>query len=98
MALRNDVAKIEQRYLFDMVDIPDNDILEIGCGEGRLTWQYADKARSVVAIDVELDRLQEGLAARPNHLKSKVDILAGSAIVMPFASSTFDHVIFAWSF
>lgn len=98
MALRNDVAKIEQRYLFDMLDVTDSDILEIGCGEGRLTWQYAEFTQSVIAIDVEFDRLKEGLAVRPENLKSTVEMLAGSAIVLPFANQTFDHVIFAWSF
>ena len=26
-------------------------VLEIGCGDGRLTWRYADRAAHVVAID-----------------------------------------------
>ncbi len=98
MALRNDVAKIEQHYLLDMLDVTDSDILEIGCGEGRLTWQYADLAHSVIAIDVEFDRLKEGLAVRPENLESTVAMLAGSAIVLPFANQSFDHVILAWSF
>ena len=98
MAIRTDTAKIERQYLRDMVDVTDKRILEIGCGSGRLTWQYADDAYHVVGIDVELEDLQAGLASRPQHLSSKVDLMAGSAIVLPFASSTFDHVIFAWSF
>lgn len=98
MAMRTDVAKIEQRYLLDMLDVQDKRILEIGCGEGRLTWQYADKAKHVTAIDVEIDRLQEGLIARPTNLHDKVEFISGSAIVLPFANDSFDHVIFAWSF
>ena len=98
MALRSDTAKTERRYLLDMVDVADKRILEIGCGDGRMTWLYADDAAQVVAIDVELDDLQSGLTSRPEHLTDKVDFIAGSAIVLPFASASFDHVIFAWSF
>ena len=98
MAIRNDTAKIERRYLFDMVDVTDQRILEIGCGDGRLTWQYANDTRHVVAIDVDLEELKEAHTARPDHLKNTVDFLAGSAIILPFASGSFDHVIFAWSF
>jgi len=32
MAMRMDTAKLEQRYLLDMLDVQDNRILEIGCG------------------------------------------------------------------
>lgn len=98
MATRTDVARIEQHYLKDMVDVTGKRILEIGCGDGRLTWQYADDACHVMGIDVDLDLLQAGLASRPAHLSRIVDFMAGSAIVMPFAPSAFDHVIFAWSF
>jgi len=98
MAFRTDVAKIERQYLLDMVDVADQQILEIGCGDGRMTWQYTDDARHVVGMDVELAGLQTGLGARPVHLSQIIDFMAGSAILMPFASASFDHVIFAWSF
>ena len=45
MALRSDVAKHERQYILDMVDVADQQILEIGCGDGRMTWQYTDDAR-----------------------------------------------------
>lgn len=98
MPLRIDVAKTEQRYLLDMIDVTDKHILEIGCGDGRLTWRYADTARHVVCIDVDLEELQTALSKRDETLSKTVDFMAGSAIVMPFAANTFDHVIFAWSF
>lgn len=98
MALRIDVAKTEQHYLLDMIDVTDKHILEIGCGDGRLTWRYAGSARHVVGIDVNLDELHTALSKRNEALSKTVDFMAASAIVMPFAANTFDHVIFAWSF
>lgn len=98
MAMRMDTAKLEQRYLLDMLDVEDSRILEIGCGTGRMTKLYADGARHVVGIDVGVDDLKEATATLPDHLTQTVDFMAGSAIVMPFAASSFDHVVFAWSF
>ncbi len=98
MAMRMDTAKLEQRYLLDMLDVEGNRILEIGCGTGRMTKLYADDARYVVGIDVGVDDLNEARQSLPDHLTQSVDFMAGSAIVMPFASSSFDHVVFAWSF
>ena len=98
MAQRSDVSGIEQHYLLDMIDVAGKRILEIGCGDGRLTWQYAEQAQHVVAIDVDELELQAARSNRPDQLQNTVDFMAGSAIVMPFAPAIFDHVIFAWSF
>ena len=98
MAMRADTAKLERQYLHDMRDIEGRTILEIGSGEGRMTWLYADHARHVVGIDVVVNELQQGMIDRPEHLINTVDFMAGSAIIMPFASASFDHVVFAWSF
>ena len=52
MAIRGDVAGIEKQYLLDMLPLEGGRVLEIGCGDGRLTWQYAELADRVVGIDV----------------------------------------------
>jgi ubiquinone/menaquinone biosynthesis C-methylase UbiE len=98
MAMRKDTAQIERRYLLDMMDIEGKRILEIGCGDGRMTRLYADDAHHVVAIDVGLDELKQALETSPEQLTNTVDFMAGSAIMMPFATGSFDHVVFAWSF
>jgi len=33
------------------VDFSGKDVLEIGCGNGRVTWCYADSVASVLAVD-----------------------------------------------
>ena len=97
MAMRMDTAKLEQHYLLDMLEVEDHCILEIGCGSGRMTRLYADGARHVVGIDVIVDDLKQALETRPEHLTNTVDFMAGSAMIIPFASDSFDHVVFAWS-
>ena len=53
MSFQKDSDRNEIKYLNKFVDLKDKRVLEIGCGEGRLTWQYARNARSVVAVDLD---------------------------------------------
>lgn len=49
--IRTDPEGNEIDALFDLVEIDGREVLEIGCGDGRLTWRYADRAAHVTAID-----------------------------------------------
>jgi hypothetical protein len=40
-------------------------VLEIGSGDGRLTWRYADKVARVVAIEPDVDKHKLALSNRP---------------------------------
>ena len=51
MAIRTDPENNETRALFDMANFAGQDVLEIGCGDGRLIWRYANRAAHVTAID-----------------------------------------------
>ena len=46
-----DPEGVENRIIHELVDFKDNDVFEIGCGEGRMTWLYANEAASVLAFD-----------------------------------------------
>jgi len=98
MPIHIDTTGIEQRYLLDMVNVAHGRTLEIGCGDGRMTWQYANHAQRIIGIDVTLDDLYTASDKCPPDIKDKISFLAGSAIRLPFAKTTFDHVLFAWSF
>jgi len=42
MAVRTDPEGNETLALFDLVQLDGREVLEIGCGDGRLTRRYAD--------------------------------------------------------
>lgn len=98
MGIRSDVGGIERQYLLDMLEGEGARVLEIGCGDGRLTWHFADLARSVVAFDVTPDTLDEALRQRPMQLADKVSFLEASGIHLPFKSGSFDQALFTLSF
>lgn len=45
------------QFFVDNVDPPD-DVLDIGCGNGFLTYDIAKKARSITAIDLNKDNIE----------------------------------------
>ena len=49
MAVRVDPEGNEIRALFDLVNRTGRDVLEVVCGDGRLTWRYADNVSHVRA-------------------------------------------------
>ena len=52
MAIRGDSAGLEKHYLLDMLGGDAGRILEIGCGDGRLTRKYVETAMQAVGIDL----------------------------------------------
>jgi len=51
LTIRIDPEGDETEALFDLVELAGLEVLEIGCGDGRLTERYADRAGHITAID-----------------------------------------------
>ena len=85
----------ELRYVQDYADLAGRRVLEIGVGEGRLTWRYAPVARRVVGIDPDIARIKDALHDRPPALP--VDLLIARAESLPFPREVFDRALLAWS-
>jgi ubiquinone/menaquinone biosynthesis C-methylase UbiE len=95
--MERDPEQMEPRYLHEYADMAGKRVLEIGCGEGRLTWRYAATAGQVVAIDPDGDRLNMAVQDRPPDLLSKVLLVRGEAETLPFAGAGFERIILSWS-
>jgi ubiquinone/menaquinone biosynthesis C-methylase UbiE len=98
MTLQKDPERNESRYLHRFAELTDKRVLEIGCGEGRLTWQYAKSTKSTVAIDLDADGLRVALYDRPADLAQRIQFARAQSENLPFSKETFDLAVFAWSF
>ena len=47
MTFQKDAEKHERKALHKLVDFKNQRVLEVGCGEGRLTWEYAYLAQQL---------------------------------------------------
>jgi cyclopropane fatty-acyl-phospholipid synthase-like methyltransferase len=98
VTITTDPENSETNALFEMVDLGGQHVLEIGCGDGRFTWRYADKAARVTAIDPSASQIAVAREQMPARLRDRVELQA--AAFEDFAagtSSRFDVVILSWS-
>jgi ubiquinone/menaquinone biosynthesis C-methylase UbiE len=97
MTLQRDPERNEIKALQRAAEFEHTRVLEVGCGEGRLTWRYAAKASQVVAIDNDLDGLRIARIDRPQALAKSVHLAGASARNLPFPREKFDLAVFSWS-
>ena len=72
MTVQKDPERNESRILHQFGDFGNKRVMEIGCGEGRLTWQYAKETRVTVGIDLDANALRVATFDRPSDLETKV--------------------------
>jgi ubiquinone/menaquinone biosynthesis C-methylase UbiE len=83
-----------------LAGVPELDgarVLEIGAGDGRLTWQYAARAGSVVGVDTDGEAIADLMEDRAPGLRSRVSALVADSQFLPFAAERFDAAVLAWS-
>lgn len=94
---RKDPEGNETKHLQKFVDVTGKRVLEIGCGEGRLTWRYASASNRTVGLDPDKDAIRVATIDRPSDLVNKVHFANAHAENIPFSKETFDIAILAWS-
>ena len=94
---QKDPENFERKKLLDFANFADSHVLEIGCGEGRLTWKYASASARTVGLDPDFDSLRIARADRPADLHGRVDLLCVSAYHLPLPKEKFDIAVLAWS-
>ncbi len=99
MAVSVDPENNEARALFDMVNLDGQYVLEIGCGDGRLTWRYADRAAHITAIDPVAKQITLAREHLPGQLQDRIEFHSSAFEDFAAASapSIFDIVILSWS-
>jgi 2-polyprenyl-3-methyl-5-hydroxy-6-metoxy-1,4-benzoquinol methylase len=72
-------------------------VLELGCGDGRLTFRYARETKSVLAVDPDAESIATAMASRPPELADRVTFMAAGAAEVAGRPRRFDLALFAWS-
>lgn len=98
MTFLKDPEHNETNHLLKYADFSGRQILEVGCGEGRLTWRYAAKPAMTIGIDPDRNALRVANFDHPADLENRVHFSNAQAERLPFRKETFDTAILAWSF
>lgn len=72
-------------------------VLEMGCGEGRLTKGIAAEAAHVLAFDPDAASVAAARTALPAALSDRVTFQAASAAAIEVDRGSFDLVVFSWA-
>jgi ubiquinone/menaquinone biosynthesis C-methylase UbiE len=97
MSLQKDPENLEGKTLQRLLDVQGKRILEVGCGEARLTFKYASASALTIGFDPDHSALRIARADCPPDLHRHVHFAGASATHIPFSKETFDIAILAWS-
>ncbi|HSL46633.1 MAG TPA: class I SAM-dependent methyltransferase [Anaerolineales bacterium] len=97
MTIQKDPERNESKYLHQFVDFNNKRVLEIGCGEGRMTWQYARATQRTIGVDPDRDSLRIAQVDRPHDLENKIRFTCADSEYLPFTKEAFDIAVLAWS-
>jgi len=90
--MERDIKNMEIPTIERFVDLHDKKVLEIGCGDGRISASLAGKSREYTAIDPDI----QSIATAVKTIKG-IDFRVGSGENLEFADSSFDVVLFTLS-
>ena len=72
-------------------------VLELGCGDGRLTLGIAADAASVLAFDPDAEAVEKARRFLPAELAGRVTYQVASGREIEIEPLSFDLVVFSWS-
>lgn len=97
MTYRIDPEKNEIKALKQVTDWRNKRVLEIGCGNGRLTRRLARLGAHIQAIDPNADLIKQAREALPNAYAGRIRFDVGKSTKLSHPNEVFDVVLFAWS-
>lgn len=87
-----DEQQLTRQKLMDHAEFNGANVLEIGCGPGRVTAMYAHAPALTIGIEPDAD-----CAAKASHTVPAAGFACASGMALPFADNTFDIALFTLS-
>jgi ubiquinone/menaquinone biosynthesis C-methylase UbiE len=96
MTIRDDPEGMEIRTLMKHVPLNGKEVLEVGCGEGRLTYKYYARAKRVLAIDPLASSIRRAKHFAPKGAHAP-EFRVGRGEKLALRDESFDVAFFSWS-
>ena len=97
MGVLLDPEQEETRVVHDLIDFAEKDVLDVGCGDGRMTWRFARQTRSLLGIDPVAESIETARAATPDELRAKVRFEVADITMAELPRAAFDVIVISWS-
>ena len=88
---------VELATIRELVDLKGLHVVEIGCGDGRMTFGCAEEAASVLAFDSDEELVRKARASTPRALRDRIRFEVGDATEIELPAAEFDLALFSWS-
>jgi 2-polyprenyl-3-methyl-5-hydroxy-6-metoxy-1,4-benzoquinol methylase len=92
-----DPEEVHLAALRRLCDFRGHRVLELGCGDGRLTLGIAPDAASVLAFDPDAEAVERARQLLPAELAERVAYRVASGKEIELEPLSFDLVVFSWS-
>ncbi len=83
--------------LHRLTDFRGQNVLELGCGDGRLTVGIAADAASVLAFDPDAEAVDKARRSLSPELDESVAYRVAAGDAIEVEPHSFDLVVFSWS-
>ena len=80
-----------------LADFAGKTVLELGCGDGRLTVGIAPDAARVLAFDPDAEAVDRARRELPAELRDRVEYRVASGREVDVEPRSFDLALFSWS-
>jgi len=94
---RRDQAGTETSAIASLVPLDGGRVLEVGCGEGRLTLFAADVAARVYAFDPNSERVAQARSSLSRAQARRVQLAVHEIASLDVGRERFDIALCGWS-
>jgi SAM-dependent methyltransferase len=91
--MQRDPEGKETQFIADVIGPSLRTVLEVGCGDGRLTAPIAQTCRTLIAIEPDLSLLKEARSSVPGSVR----FLSGTGEHLPLTDGCVETVVFSLS-
>lgn len=97
MPLLVDPDGVEIATIRGLVDLRGTRVVDVGCGEGRLSIACAREGATVLGFDADDESIEKARAETPRELRRRLRFEVADAAQFELPKGEFELALFSWS-